>query len=64
MLAEILYFGFLRGFFEESVKKKLMMANFLTAMCVESIDRSVTEQEVVYVALVDPENRKANSCIL
>ena len=40
------------------------MANFLTAICVESIDRSVTEQEVVYVALVDPENRKANSCSL
>ena len=46
-------------FFEENVKKKLTMVNFLAVLCNRSTDKSVTEQEVVYVAFADAETGKA-----
>lgn len=44
--------------FEESVKKKLLKANFVAILCDGSTDASVTEQEVIYVVFVDPETGK------
>ena len=41
------------------MKKKLTMVNFLAVLCNRSTDKSVTEQEVVYVAFADPETGKA-----
>ena len=34
------------------------MVNFLAVLCDGSTDKSVTEQEVVYVAFADPETGK------
>ena len=34
------------------------MVNFLAVLCDRSVEKSVTEQEVVYVAFADPEIRK------
>ena len=45
-------------FFEENVKKKLTIVNFLGVLCDGSTDKSVMEQEVVYVAFADPETGK------
>ena len=51
-------------FFEESVKKKLTMVSFLAILCDGSTDRSVREQEVVYVAFADPEAGKPTLAFL
>ena len=45
-------------FFEETVKKKLKLVNFITVLCDGSTGNSVTEQEVLYVIFVDPETFK------
>ena len=42
-------------FFSEGIKKKLELANFISVLCDGSTDKSVTEQEVVFVIFVDPE---------
>ena len=34
------------------------MVNFLPVLCNGSIDKSVSEQEIVFVAFADPETRK------
>ena len=58
VLAEILHFAFPSIFLKENAKKKLMMVNFLTVLCDGSKDKSVMEQEVAYVAFIDPETGK------
>ena len=40
------------------MKKKLTMVNFLAVLCGGSTDKSIAEQEVVYVAFTDPETGK------
>ena len=40
--------------FEEGVGKKLKKVNFISVLCDGSTDKSVTEQEVIYVIFVDP----------
>ena len=45
-------------FFQGKNEKKLIMVNFLAVLCDRSVEKSVTEQEVVYVAFADPEIRK------
>ena len=42
-------------FFEQNVKKKLTMVNFLAVLCDGSTDKSSMKQEVVYVTFADPE---------
>ena len=59
LLAEILHFAFQSFFFEKNVKKKLTMVNFLAALGDVSTNKSVTEQEVVYIHFADPEAGKA-----
>ena len=48
-------FGILKYLFEEKVKKKLHLVNFITILCDRSTDNSVIEQEVLYVIFTDPE---------
>ena len=43
---------------QEEFEKKLTMVNFLPVLCNGSIDKSVSEQEIVFVAFADPETRK------
>ena len=38
-----------------NIKNKLVSVNFLVVLCDGSTDRSITEQEVVYVIFADPE---------
>lgn len=45
-------------FLREEFEKKLTMVNFLPVLCNGSIDKSVSEQEIAYVAFADPETRK------
>ena len=40
--------------FEETVKKKLELVNFIVVLCDGSTDNSVTKQEVLYIIFVDP----------
>ena len=54
VLAEILL-CISKYFFEENMKKKLTTVNFLAVLCDGSMDKSVTEQDVVYVTFADPE---------
>ena len=51
-------FGISEYLFEESVKKKLELVNFITVLCSGSTDNSVIEQEVLYVIFVDPDTFK------
>ena len=44
--------------FEENVKKKLHLVNFIAILCDGSTDNSVIEQEVLYVIFTDPETFK------
>ena len=41
--------------FLEKMKKKLELVNFISILCDGSTDKSITEQEVIYVIFVDPE---------
>lgn len=41
--------------FEENMKKKLELVNFISILCDGSTDKSITEQEVIFVIFVDPE---------
>ena len=45
LLVRLLYLGY-EYLFEETVKKKLELVNFITVLCDGSTDNSVTEQEV------------------
>ena len=45
-------------FLQEEFEKKLTMVNFLPVLCNGSIDKSVSEQEIVFVAFADPGTRK------
>ena len=47
-------FGISEYLFEESVKKKLELVNFIAVLCDGSTDNSVIEQEDLYVIFVDP----------
>ena len=44
--------------FEETVKKKLELVNFIVVLCDGSTDNSVTKQEVLYIIFVDPQTFK------
>ena len=45
-------------FYEENLKKKLSMVNFLVVLCDGSIGKNVMEHKVVYIAYADPETVK------
>ena len=47
-------FGITEYFFEENTKNKLVSVNFLAVLCDGSTDKSITEQEVVYVIFTAP----------
>ena len=51
-------FGISKYLFEENVKKKLHLVNFIAILCGGSTDNSVIEQEVLYVIFTDPETFK------
>ena len=51
-------FGISEYLFEENVKKKLHLVNFIAILCDGSTDNSVIEQEVLYVIFTDPETFK------
>ena len=40
-------------FFQEDVKKKIELANFIVILCDGSTDKSIIEQEVIYIIYVD-----------
>ena len=42
-------------YFEKNMKNKLALVNFLAVLCDSSTDKSITEQEVVYVIFTYPE---------
>ena len=42
-------------FFQKDVKKKIKVVNFIAILCDGSTDKSITEQEVIYVIYVDPD---------
>ena len=44
--------------FEEKVKEKLHLVNFIIILCDGSTDNSIIEQEVLYVIFTDPETFK------
>ena len=50
--------GIFEYLFEENVKKKLHLVNFIAILCDGSTDNSVIEQEVLYVIFTDPETFK------
>ena len=50
-----IFFGITKYFFEEKIKNKLVLANFLAVLYDGSTDKSITEQEVVYIIFTDPE---------
>ena len=41
--------------FDENVKKKLELVNFISILCDGSTNKGVTEQEVLFVVFTDPE---------
>ena len=41
--------------FDENVKKKLESVNFISILCDGLTEKSVTEQEVLFVVFTDPE---------
>ena len=41
-------------FFQEEIPKKMELFNFIAVLCHGSINKSITEHEVVYVIYVDP----------
>ena len=45
-------------FFQKDLYEKLVRVNFIAILCDGSTDRSVTEQEVVYVMFTDPDTFK------
>ena len=51
-------FGISEYLFEETVKKKLELVNFIAVLCDGLADNSVTEQEVLYIIFVDLETFK------
>ena len=51
-------FGISKYLFEENVKKKLHLVNFIAILCDGSTDNSIIEQEVLYVIFTDPETFK------
>ena len=51
-------FGISKYLFEENVKKKLHLINFIAILCDGLTDDSVIEQEVLYVTFTDPETFK------
>ena len=42
-------------FFQEDVKKKIKVVNFIAILCDGSTNKGMTEQEVIYVIYVDPD---------
>ena len=42
-------------FFQEDVKKKIEVVNFIAILCGGSTDKSITEQEIIYIISVDPD---------
>ena len=52
---QMLFLILLNIFFEENIKSNLALVNFLALLRDGSTDRSITEQEVVYVIFTDPE---------
>ena len=42
-------------YFEKNMKSKLASVNFLSVLCDDSTDKSIAEQEVVYVIFTYPE---------
>ena len=42
-------------FFQEDVKKKIEVVSFIAILCEGSTDKSIIEQEVIYVISVDPD---------
>ena len=40
--------------FEENMKKKLELVNFISILCDGSTDKSITEQEAIFVVFLDP----------
>ena len=51
-------FGISEYLYEENVKKKLHLVNFIAVLCNGSTDNSVIEQKVLYVIFTDPETFK------
>ena len=51
-------FGIAEWLFDENVKKKLDLVNFIAVLCDGSTDSSITEQECIYIIFVDPETSK------
>ena len=51
-------FGIAKYLFEENVKKKLHLVNFIAILCDGLTDNNVIEQEVLYVIFTDPETFK------
>ena len=49
------YFWYFWIFLEINIKNKLVLVNFLVVLCDGSTDKSITEQQVVYVIFTDPE---------
>ena len=45
-------------FYEENLKKKLSMVNFLVVLCDGSIGKNVMKHKVVYIVYADPETGK------
>ena len=41
-------------FFQEHIKKKMELINFIAVLCSWSTDKCITEQEVIYVIYADP----------
>ena len=54
-----LIFGISKYLFEENIKKKLHLVNFIAILCDGSTDNSAIEQEVLYVIFTDPETFKS-----
>ena len=50
-------FGIAEYFFEENIKNKLVLVNFLALLCDGSTGKIITEQEVVYVIFTDLETQ-------
>ena len=58
ILTSIFIFGISEYLFEENVKKKLHLVNFIAILYGRSTDNSIIEQEVLYVIFKDPETFK------
>ena len=46
-------------FFNEDLYKKLLRVNFIAILCDGTTDRSITEQEVIYIMFVDPDTMES-----